>query len=462
MGYQFDAFLSHSSKDKPCIVPLAEKLRDSGLKVWLDAWHIGAGDDIPTKVAEGLQQSRHVVLCLSPQLQNSDWGHAEASAILMRDPLNLRRRLIPLLLQDYTLPDFFGRLKHLKYCDDADTAFHELVEACRAAADQEADAAQAEATQRTFATLKQLAANHPSVRETIERFRTDLQWTADRIAKLGELKALHDHLHDLQVMFYNQIAVAVDVAADIARKMLRTLGPRLNTLVTAIKKCREKQVLSTEEFEWIAPLEEAKVLFDGFLKGAAGAPLEEIKTILDSILQVQPAMINRTMVQLATDLNLQQFVEVMRTIHGALSKLSLVANILTDIAGEVTHLAELDGQLRHLIQKHNQWQNLHNLLYHLDPINAKPIQLAVLWKRIWRITAELLGTAPDAWTAVLREEGEKVNVALAQGDPSALIDHLKSFQAEAEEKFFDADSALLEHCQNLEKVGDSLTTLLQV
>ena len=36
--FQNDVFLSHSAKDKAVVRPLAERLRQDGLKVWFDEW----------------------------------------------------------------------------------------------------------------------------------------------------------------------------------------------------------------------------------------------------------------------------------------------------------------------------------------------------------------------------------------------------------------------------------------
>lgn len=38
LDFQFDVFLSHSAKDKAVVRPLAERLRQDGLKVWFDEW----------------------------------------------------------------------------------------------------------------------------------------------------------------------------------------------------------------------------------------------------------------------------------------------------------------------------------------------------------------------------------------------------------------------------------------
>ena len=48
--FSYDVFLSHSSKDKAVVRPLAERLRKDGLKVWFDEREIKPGDSIPAKI----------------------------------------------------------------------------------------------------------------------------------------------------------------------------------------------------------------------------------------------------------------------------------------------------------------------------------------------------------------------------------------------------------------------------
>lgn len=56
--FKYDAFLSHSSKDKAVVRDVAERLRGDGVEVWFDEWEIKAGDSIPAKIEEGLERSR--------------------------------------------------------------------------------------------------------------------------------------------------------------------------------------------------------------------------------------------------------------------------------------------------------------------------------------------------------------------------------------------------------------------
>src|SRR5215475_707205 len=96
--FTYDVFLSHSSKDKPIVRDLAERLRKDGLRVWFDEWEIRPGDSIPSKIEEGLEHSRVLLLCMSANAFGSDWAQLESYTFRFRDPLNKDLRFIPLRL----------------------------------------------------------------------------------------------------------------------------------------------------------------------------------------------------------------------------------------------------------------------------------------------------------------------------------------------------------------------------
>jgi WD40 repeat protein/RNase P subunit RPR2 len=129
--FQYDVFLSHNHADKPRVRRLAERLKAAGVRVWLDEWVIQAGDIIALKVDEGLEQSRVLLLCISPAALASGWVALERSTAIHRDPANAGRRFIPLLLGDCELPDTLRRYKYVDFREESDGAFAEVLAACR-------------------------------------------------------------------------------------------------------------------------------------------------------------------------------------------------------------------------------------------------------------------------------------------------------------------------------------------
>ena len=119
--FQYDVFLSHNAKDKPRVRRLAERLKqaglqmEAGLRLWFDEWNVGPGDIIALKVDEGLEQSRVLLLCISPAALASGWVALERSTAIHRDPSNEGRRFIPLLLADCELPDTLRRDRYVDF-----------------------------------------------------------------------------------------------------------------------------------------------------------------------------------------------------------------------------------------------------------------------------------------------------------------------------------------------------------
>ena len=77
--FAYDVFLSHSSKDKPVVRDLAQRLKSDGLRVWLDEWEIRPGDMIGLKIEQGLEQSRVLVLAIVGQRLRLRVGDAGAA-----------------------------------------------------------------------------------------------------------------------------------------------------------------------------------------------------------------------------------------------------------------------------------------------------------------------------------------------------------------------------------------------
>jgi small GTP-binding protein len=135
--FPFDVFISHSSKDKAVVRPIAARLKSDGLRVWFDEWEVRPGDNIYAKVEDGLEQSRVLVLCMSSQALGSDWARLEAGTFRFRDPLNKERRFIPLRLDNAQIKGSLAQLLFIDWRDgDHEQPYSKLLEACRPPGEQ--------------------------------------------------------------------------------------------------------------------------------------------------------------------------------------------------------------------------------------------------------------------------------------------------------------------------------------
>lgn len=97
----FDVFLCHSSEDKVVVREVAKAFEAAGIRYWLDEEQITYGQGVAEAIESGLQRSRYVVPCVSPNLKSSGWTRAEYNAILNAEFSGDSTRLvIPLVLDE--------------------------------------------------------------------------------------------------------------------------------------------------------------------------------------------------------------------------------------------------------------------------------------------------------------------------------------------------------------------------
>ena len=113
---------------------LAARLKQDGVRVWLDDEQIKPGDSIPAKIEDGLENSRVLVLGMSAQAFGSDWAQLEAGTFRFRDPLNQERRFIPLRLDDAPIKSSLAQFLYINWGPTkSEQDYAKLREACQLA-----------------------------------------------------------------------------------------------------------------------------------------------------------------------------------------------------------------------------------------------------------------------------------------------------------------------------------------
>ncbi len=129
--FDYDVFLSYSSEDRNVVHALARKLRDAGLRVWLDSWVIQPGDPVSLKIQQGLETSRLLLMCMSKAYFRSDWAGLEHHSLLFRDPTNKERRFIPVLIEDCDRPYAIAQFAYVDWRAPSGEAYDKLLMTCR-------------------------------------------------------------------------------------------------------------------------------------------------------------------------------------------------------------------------------------------------------------------------------------------------------------------------------------------
>jgi hypothetical protein len=179
MSHTHDVFLSYSKRDESVVRDLARRLRDSGLRVWFDGWEMSPGDSIPSKIEAGLEGSAVLVLCVSEHSLGSDWATLESQTFRFRDPLNRKRRFIPLRLDDAPWKGSLAQFLYIDWRNRDDYEFARLVGACRTVPAESDGPLGGPAPERVSL---QIGVRHA-------RFDVPHGWVAQSAAKISEIQA---------------------------------------------------------------------------------------------------------------------------------------------------------------------------------------------------------------------------------------------------------------------------------
>jgi len=81
----WDFFISYSTEDREAVaLPLAEKLRSRGMRVWYDEFELTPGKQLLRSIDEGLRESRFGIVILSPSFFSKEWPLRELSGLHSR------------------------------------------------------------------------------------------------------------------------------------------------------------------------------------------------------------------------------------------------------------------------------------------------------------------------------------------------------------------------------------------
>jgi hypothetical protein len=130
--FQYDVFLSHSTKDKAAVEKIAKRLLAVGIRPWLDRWNLSPGDT----VSDALEQAIKTIPCAALFFGPSDigrWHILEIRAYVARWA-GKDARMIPVILPDVEeapeLPLFVGQTLWVDMRDwesDGSDGFYRLV-----------------------------------------------------------------------------------------------------------------------------------------------------------------------------------------------------------------------------------------------------------------------------------------------------------------------------------------------
>ncbi len=116
-------FISHSHQDKEFVDKLAKMLVMAKHHVWVDRWELKLGDSLTSRIQESLTTSSAILVILSKSSVESDWCKRELNAGLVRELEEKNTIVMPVVIDDCTIPLFLRDKLYANFNKDPDEAF---------------------------------------------------------------------------------------------------------------------------------------------------------------------------------------------------------------------------------------------------------------------------------------------------------------------------------------------------
>lgn len=124
-------FLSHSSKDKPFVRKLSDKLQQDGFQSWVDEVEIKAGFSISNSIESGILTSGYFIIVLTPDAISSEWVRRELDIATLREIRQKDIFVLPILLEDCEIPLMVATKKYANFKNSFEQGYNELIEALK-------------------------------------------------------------------------------------------------------------------------------------------------------------------------------------------------------------------------------------------------------------------------------------------------------------------------------------------
>jgi hypothetical protein len=462
--YSHDVFVSYSHKDKTWVASvLVKALRDNGLRVLVDESDFEPGKASIENMTDAILHSRRTLAVITPNWVGSEWTRFEGLVTAQEDPAGTRGRLLPILRVQCQPPKWLAIRTWLDFFDDAAVPrqIPKLVRMLTRPLET-LEVVKAAPAEQALRTLPDLMREDSAVREALLEYRVRMESLVGRIDRIVALKAVHDHLHNIQFRCYDLILrEAPRVADDVtAADSIESYAGELLGTIEKLRTLDEEPVFASSHLRWIATLRDAYDLLMAGAQARDAARIQQAAKQLDRMLRIQPVIINTRLFDAADGLELEAVSGAISFVCDRGSSEGMAAEKLAPLIEARDVIEQLDRNLAELVRSHDLWQevdqNIRTLAPNLDDLSMVSEEWSLL-----KSDLETLSATPAEWAKNLRKELPAIDAAIAANDQPTLVRAFGRLRQAAGRRFYDVDRDLNDQCGELGEVGKPLAQIVE-
>ncbi len=468
--YEFDVFVSYCDQDEEwAVAELISPLQQAGLKV-IHKLDFEMGAYKVEARARAVEHSRRSIIVVTPAWCASQWESFDALVAQTQDPGGVFRRVIPLILEPCNLPKQLAALVPAKFTNVSvrREAFARLLKGLGRSA-QEVNEATTKSFKKGIAALAELV-RIPTVQVSLGIYQKSIADALERIGVLGRYKRLHDYFqradgaHKLLLQSRKMLAAGAETWDGLED----VVGELVTELELLLDYARQGS-FPPDEILWTSRIER----ISGELKPAVwtqdDGKLAGISERLLKVLAGQPMRINDKLVHIAGQLALGAVADELRKIRSAMVAVPFDEEAqarLEEFTSGIESLDKLDRSLRILISNHSCLQEIDDSLrsFELTP-HPSPAEIADVWIDLHAPLRTLNGEDGALWLTAMRELAQKIDTRVEPvPTDSRVVRELQSSFRDFRDKIYRAfnqtDEDLRRFCDQLQKVGDTLSAAI--
>ncbi len=303
----------------------------------------------------------------------------------------------------------------------------------------------------------------PAAREAVVAFGADFRAARQHSRELFERKYLHDRLHDLEFRCYTPISMDAGrfPESDGVVEAFSHYEFYLQQIADDLREFVASPEYDTADTSWVELVFRAQASLRGATNNLDAGQLKEALRQLRRVLTTQPTRINARLIDAAKSLRLSSLVEAMRLVGDRLADLEQESEKMSRLRAGVEALAGLERNMTALVQDHDQWQRLDLDLRRIEAImDLDTEELEASWPELRALAGTLHRDQSKPWAIRFRESIERLDQAIAGGNPRMIRLRFREFSREASDRFYRVDRALKEQCEDLSRIGEPLAAVL--
>jgi hypothetical protein len=307
----------------------------------------------------------------------------------------------------------------------------------------------------------------PEVHAAVLAFRIDFQAACEQIGILADYKRLHDLFQQLEdryyLIYHDMKRLPADPSAWVS---IEHNSRELQSIADDLLDMAGRASIAAITALWTHKLTRAGAELRTSIENHDRRQLKSAMIHLKDLLGREPSRINTRLVSAAGALRLSTLVAALTTVAHTLTRLRLeqvATHQFESFETGVAALASLADRVTAAIVYHNAFQEIDDELRRVEVLlDQDARELTYAWQYLQPMIQKLCDSSQASWALKLNAIGAELERSFVMKDLRTIKPLFRSYRSQASRSFNQLDRDLLTLCEELQKVGEPLATLLKL